>query len=71
MFSDVTFCSADQFACTNGRCVLKSKQCDSNNDCFDDSDEKDCRKFASLPVVCIEFEQKILLCRVSFVCKEF
>ena len=39
----VTSCSADQFQCDNKRCIRKAWRCDDENDCGDDSDERDCR----------------------------
>ena len=32
------------FMCSNGRCIPGAWQCDGLPDCFDDSDEKECRK---------------------------
>ncbi|XP_021094201.1 low-density lipoprotein receptor-related protein 2 isoform X1 [Heterocephalus glaber] len=35
-------CSADEFTCNNGLCVLQSFRCDWRNDCGDYSDEREC-----------------------------
>lgn len=35
-------CGSSYFRCKNGRCVLRSKQCDGINDCGDHSDELNC-----------------------------
>ena len=35
-------CDKDQFTCENGRCIHASWECDQQNDCWDDSDEKNC-----------------------------
>lgn len=32
-------CPGSQFQCDNGRCVPATWKCDSENDCFDSSDE--------------------------------
>lgn len=37
------------FMCSNGRCIPGAWQCDGLPDCFDKSDEKECREW--LPVV--------------------
>lgn len=34
-----TGCRTDQFRCKNGKCISKSKVCDANPDCSDESDE--------------------------------
>uniref|UniRef100_A0A0B7ATX1 Basement membrane-specific heparan sulfate proteoglycan core protein n=1 Tax=Arion vulgaris TaxID=1028688 RepID=A0A0B7ATX1_9EUPU len=35
-------CSRDQATCTNGNCIPRDYVCDGDNDCFDDSDERNC-----------------------------
>lgn len=35
-------CSADQYACENGCCIVKGLECDGSPQCNDGSDEKDC-----------------------------
>ena len=36
-------CKEDEFACkTGGMCIKKEFRCDSDSDCIDHSDEKDC-----------------------------
>lgn len=37
-------CEPNEFKCQNGRCALKLWRCDGDNDCYDNSDEIDCRK---------------------------
>lgn len=41
-------CEPNEFKCKNGRCALKLWRCDGDNDCEDNSDETDCRKFPSV-----------------------
>ncbi|XP_010877247.1 kunitz-type protease inhibitor 1a [Esox lucius] len=36
-------CEADKFTCTNKCCIDKALECDSENQCSDGSDEKDCK----------------------------
>lgn len=40
-------CRSDEFTCANGKCVQQRWRCDLDNDCGDNSDEKDCP-----PVTC-------------------
>ena len=46
MTSTVTLstCSSDQFTCDNGLCINILNRCNLRTDCFDLSDEIDCRK---------------------------
>uniref|UniRef100_A0A8D8ES81 Basement membrane-specific heparan sulfate proteoglycan core protein n=1 Tax=Culex pipiens TaxID=7175 RepID=A0A8D8ES81_CULPI len=39
---NVRDCSDDEFSCDQERCIPKSKQCDSHQDCDDGTDEIDC-----------------------------
>ena len=39
----LTHCEEDQFTCDLGTCVQMEKRCDQQDDCEDQSDEKDCR----------------------------
>ncbi|XP_055605814.1 low-density lipoprotein receptor-like [Uranotaenia lowii] len=36
-------CRSDEFTCANGRCIQKRWQCDRDDDCGDNSDEKNCQ----------------------------
>ena len=38
-------CRQDQFRCDNGRCISNAWVCDVDNDCTDNSDEKNCGMF--------------------------
>lgn len=38
-------CDPDVFKCDNGRCISTSWHCDQEDDCGDNSDEKDCSKY--------------------------
>lgn len=39
------------FMCSNGRCIPGAWQCDGLPDCFDESDEKECREYIKLWIV--------------------
>lgn len=42
-------CAEDEFQCKNGECIQEEWTCDTENDCFDASDEAGCRElFARL-----------------------
>ena len=43
-------CNPDQFTCANGKCISRAWRCDYEDDCGDRSDERNCRKFASLKI---------------------
>lgn len=36
---EISNCSANQFTCTNGKCISQSFVCDTDDDCSDKSDE--------------------------------
>ena len=44
-------CAADQFTCSNKRCILSTLICDSENDCGDSSDEVDCEEIQETTIL--------------------
>lgn len=38
-------CHNTQFKCDNGKCIEKKFQCDLEDDCGDDSDERNCTEY--------------------------
>ena len=42
--SSTASCDHDEFTCDNNHCVYDGFKCDGDNDCRDNSDEKDCCK---------------------------
>ena len=42
MFLD--FCDSDEFRCDSGDCIYKEYHCDGDEDCWDGSDEENCRE---------------------------
>lgn len=44
LFSDLPPCKANEFVCSNGKCLRQEWVCDGDNDCGDGSDELRCGK---------------------------
>lgn len=44
LFVEYFFCNEGKFECDNKRCIVESFVCDGDNDCIDNSDEKNCSK---------------------------
>ena len=42
-------CNDEQFTCENGNCVSMERRCDGKFDCFDKTDEKDCKLIVDDP----------------------
>ena len=38
-------CLDDEWRCLDGLCIPRGKRCDSHNNCYDRSDETDCREY--------------------------
>lgn len=43
-------CGDGRFECTSGECIMLDWTCDNQFDCFDGSDERDCREYSGLEV---------------------
>ena len=59
-------CQEGEFQCDNGLCINGAWKCDSENDCDDKSDEKNCRKYA-LSRSCTEETKHIWSQKLSLV----
>ena len=35
-------CESSEFKCSNGKCIRSTRQCDTHDDCGDNSDEQNC-----------------------------
>ena len=44
-------CNGNEFTCSNGKCISRSWRCDLDDDCKDNSDEKNCRKLYMFSLV--------------------
>ena len=42
----LSFCSDEEFTCSDGHCVSMARRCDGKTDCKDRSDEKQCSLIA-------------------------
>ena len=38
-------CTPQEFQCDNQQCIPSVQRCDGNDDCGDESDERNCRKY--------------------------
>ena len=54
-------CANYEFTCANGDCLAKYKRCDGENNCGDDSDEQQCRKFVITVTVVLILQSPFLL----------
>ncbi|TWW58222.1 Low-density lipoprotein receptor-related protein 8 [Takifugu flavidus] len=54
----VSECETGQFQCKNGRCIPTLWRCDDDDDCSDNSDEENCRKY---PHACFPWRWPVLL----------
>ena len=45
--TEQTCFSLFEFVCDNGKCLYNDYKCDGNDDCGDNSDERDCRTFSN------------------------
>ena len=44
----VSACRADQFRCSNGKCIQNEVKCDGTNDCPNGEDEQGCSKYLTI-----------------------
>ena len=54
-------CANYEFTCANENCLAKYKRCDGENNCGDDSDEQQCRKFVITVTVVLIVQSPFLL----------
>ena len=64
---DPPSCSSSDFTCDNGHCVRESNKCNGNDDCGDNSDERNCgRNHTYKDRVYMKFFQYRYQCSISY-----
>lgn len=63
-------CLIGQYQCDNGDCIDAIFRCDSQQDCFDGSDEKNCRMYTVDVLVCYNAYMNIYVLNRSYTVHE-
>lgn len=66
MCSDPDGCEPNEYQCDNKKCVMKTWRCDSDDDCGDGSDERNCATNPpgknSFPLFSLDIIMRVFLC---------